>query len=228
MVIKRIALAPAGERGADFCRAWREAAAGRLAAPSRVRPLRVTLATALPEFSAGAAHAGVGIEWFADAEHLARLDRWMSDGPPAAPGRAIAPELPAGTLVVVAAEHVVRGADWLRERWARGDTCSKHMALARRAAGLTPEEFSRRWRGHAGTVGAIPIPESARGLAYVQNHPLPRAAGEWAYDAVNEVYVAGAAGLRRRIEWFADNLPGNDPDDLVRESAFLAVREAVL
>ena len=77
------------------------------------------------------------------------------------------------------------------------------MALARRASALTATEFSERWRSHAGHLGPklrsagvtsdssapqlLVIPADVRGLAYIQNHPLPRAGGEWAYDAVNEV-----------------------------------------
>lgn len=43
---------------------------------------------------------------------------------------------------------------------------------------------------------ATAIPAEARGLDDVQNHPLHRAEGEWAYDAINEVCFDGEAGLR--------------------------------
>jgi hypothetical protein len=62
----------------------------------------------------------------------------------------------------------------------------------------------------------------------VQNHPRPRATGEWAYDALNEVYFDDARSLRTRIEWFRDNLSGQPEEDLVRQSCFIAAREAAL
>jgi hypothetical protein len=128
---------------------------------------------------------------------------------------------------VVATQHVVRGADWLEERWRTGGDRFKHMAFARRAEGLTPAEFARRWRSHAGSAGGVPIPEAARGRAYAQNHPLARTVGEWPYDAVNEVWFDELDGLRRRVAWFAEN---HDPggDELFGPSVFLAVRETVV
>src|SRR5438552_3099511 len=95
-----------------------------------------------------------------------------------------------GTVIVrswtprmVAEEHVMRGAQWLEQRWQDGGPKLKHMAIALRAEGLTQAQFHDLWRSRAGKVGTTPIPEDAKGLAYVQNHPLPRPDGDWAYDA---------------------------------------------
>lgn len=127
---------------------------------------------------------------------------------------------------VVAEELVLRGAEWLEARWRDGGERFKHMAFARRAAGLTPVQFAERWRSHAGSVGGVPIPDEAKGQAYAQNHPLPRDEGEWPFDAVNEVWFDDLDGLRRRVEWFAEH---HDPagDDLFGPSRFLAVREVL-
>lgn len=149
-------------------------------------------------------HEPVVVEWFRDAAHLDEAG-------------------PVEGLVVVAEEHVLRGADWLAERWTTGGPKLKHMAVAQRAAGLTPVEFQERWRNRAGSVGATPIPDEARGLAYVQNHPVP---GEWAYDAVNEVWFDDEAALQVRVRWFEENLGAGD-DDLVGEHRFLQVVEEV-
>lgn len=136
--------------------------------------------------------------------------------------------------MIVADESVLRGADWLKQRWRRGGEKLKHMAIALRAAELTPAEFSDRWRSRAGQIrrpGAAVvtlIPDAARGHAYVQNHPRPRTAGEWAYDALNEVRFDDARSLRTRIEWFRENLRDQAEDDLVRQSWFIAARETVL
>jgi hypothetical protein len=176
-----------------------------VSAPPGLRPVRVAVCVALPP--GRPRFAAVTIEWFTDADHQARYTAWRGPDP--------------GDLVV-AEEHPVRGADWLRRRWREGGPKLKHMAVARRAPGLTPEEFSRRWRDRAGRVGATPIPERARGLAYVQNHPLP---GDQPFDAVNEVYFDDLDGLRTRVDWFAENVDGED--DLVGEHWFLAVREEV-
>ncbi|TDC65012.1 hypothetical protein E1200_19170 [Actinomadura sp. GC306] len=207
---------PAGR----FPAAWRDAAAGALDAPDGVRPVRAAVCTTLPGLTGpGPGHDGIGIEWFADVRHLERFETWL--GTPGGPAD------PAASAVVAAEESVMRGAGWLDRRWRAGGERLKHMAVAVRAEGLAPAEFSERWRGHAGRTRAA-IPDRVRGLAYVQNHPLPRAAGDWAYDAVNEVYFDDEAGLRARIAWFRENLPGPVRDDLFRASWFLAVREEVL
>jgi hypothetical protein len=138
-------------------------------------------------------------------------------------------------VAVVVDEVVLRGADWLAERWLDGGPRYKHLALARRADGLSALEFSRRWREHAGQVGGAsssapptPIPEDVRGQAYVQNHPVPRPNGDWTYDAVNEVYFDDLDRLLGRIRWFRDNRVGAQPAELFGASWFLAVRETVL
>jgi hypothetical protein len=126
---------------------------------------------------------------------------------------------------VLAGEHILRGEQWLARRWHEGGDMLKHMALATRAAGLSQAEFSRRWRSHAGIAGAAVIPGQARGLAYVQNHPVP---GDWPCDAINEVYFDDVAALRARVEWFRANVP--DPADgvLFGRSALIAVREVIV
>ena len=164
--------------------------------------LRAVTCRAIPELSdPGCPHDQITIEWFAD----------RSPDPGAGP-------------IVVAGEQIVRGARWLAGRWRDGGDTVKHIALATRAAGLTQAEFSRRWRSHAGTVGTTPIPGAARGLAYVQNHPVP---GDWPYDAINEVYFDDVDGLTARVEWFRANVP--DPADgvLFGRSWLIAVREVI-
>jgi len=207
---------------------WRTAAGTALAAPPGARPVRVASCTVLPDLTPDAPHDGIALEWFTDDDHLRRFESWM-DSPAgrrtgAQLGRAVEPT---SLRVVVAREHVMRGAEWLRERWRDRGRKLKHMAIARRAAGLTPAEFVDRWRSRAGRVGSVPIPPPARGQAYLQNHPLAGIGGEWPYDAVNEVYFDDLDGLRGRIAWFAENLAGQE-DDLVGESWFVAVTEEVL
>ena len=187
-----------------------------------VRPLRAAVCTALPGvLDSEPKHDTVTLEWFADPAHLERFEAWLDASDP----RAV------DAPTVVADELVLRGADWLEQRWRDGGPKLKHMALATRPSELSAAEFSERWRTQAGAVTRggtrTEIPVEARGLAYVQNHPRSRAAGEWAYDAVNEVYFDDLASLERRIAWFRDNVDTSG-DDLVQESWFLAVREAVL
>lgn len=226
----------AGVSPEELADAWPDAVSVVTRAPSDVRPSRITLCTILPELTGPAlAHDGAEIGWFTDADHLRRFRSWV--GTPE--GRAVPGGLDRlidhdASPVVVAGEAVPRGADWLERRWREGGVKLKHMAVAVRAAGLTPAEFSERWRGHAGRVrrpGAeqeTPIPEEARGLAYVQSHPCPRKAGEWAYDAINEVYFDDLEGLRTRIAWFAENIPDGADPGLFGRSSFLAVREVVI
>ena len=161
------------------------------------RPVRVAVNTVLPELSDPSPVADrLIIEWFTDSGQLEPGD-------------------------ILAEEVVLRGADWLTRRWQDGGPKLKHLALAQRAAGLTPAEFSDRWRNHAGSAGGKVIPDGARGRAYVQNHPI--VAGP--YDALTEVYFDEPAGLRNRIDWFRDN-PVADP--LFGRSWFLAVREEII
>jgi len=91
--------------------------------------------------------------------------------------------------------------------------------------GLTLPQFLERWRGRAGLVGATPIPDALRGLAYVQNHPLAEEGREWAYDAIDEVYFDDADSLLARIAYFQRELTGGADSDLVRANWFLAVSE---
>jgi EthD domain len=231
-VIKRIRFATrtSGVSLDEFCAAWRDAVAGAAKAPPGVRPSRVAVCIALPDL-ADPRHDGIGVEWFADGGHLQRFRDWL--------------DTPDGHLllhradriidrdaspVIVADESVLRGAGWLERRWRDGGEKLKHMAIALRAAELSPAEFSARWRSHAGllrrSADVTVIPDDARGRAYVQNHPSPRPVGEWAYDALNEVYFDDAEGLRARIDWFRANPPGTA--DLFRQSWFIAAREEVL
>lgn len=174
---------------------------GELAVPAAA-PLRVTVCTPLGEPGDGPRETVV-TEWFRDRDHLR------------AAGAAPFTQSP-----VVAEEAVLRGADWLEERWRSGGERFKHMAVAVRASGLTREEFSRRWRAHAGTAGGQRVPGSARGCAYAQNHCL-----RGPYDAVNEVWFDDLAGLRAREAWFAANPVAEG--DLFGEFHFMSVRETI-
>ena len=218
----------------EFTRCWPRAVACAALAPVGPRPLRATLCSVLPGYGspgvdAEPRHDGVGIEWFADTEHLERFQDWLTTRR----ARLLRQQTervvdPDASPTVLAEECVLRGADWLERRWQEGGQRLKHLALAVRAHGLTPADFSARWRNHAGqlrsSVGrSVAIPAEARGAAYVQNHPLPRGGVDWAYDALNEVYFDDAQGLRTRVDWLHANL--GDGDELFGRSWFLAVRE---
>jgi hypothetical protein len=219
-----------------FAAALLEAASAIVAnCPEGVRPLRVALCTSVHGVIEVQKHDGVGLSWFGDVDHLERFERWQ-DTPALEP---VADRLRRvldcdASPVIVVDEAILRGEDWLEQRWRRGGEKLKHMAIARRAADLSRAEFSERWRSRAGTLGrpgsaqAIPIPKEALGNAYVQNHPIARAAGEWAYDAFNEVYFDELDGLRRRSDWFAESLGIGTEDDLVSQNWVLAASEEVL
>lgn len=226
-LIKRIRLATA-KRGLgreEFAGGWREAVAAAASAPERVRPVRLTVSVSLPEIAADQRHDGVALEWFGDREHLRRFESWL--GTP--PGQAVQ-RLPSEVIefdaspVVVTSERVARGADWLERRWQEGGPKLKQLAIATRAV-LTLPQFLERWRGRSGPVGAAPIPDAYRGLAYVQNHPLVTGGRDWAYDAIDEVYFDDADSLLARIAYFERELTGRAEDDLVRANWFLAVSE---
>ena len=123
---------------------------------------------------------------------------------------------------------MVRGADWLEHRWAGAGPKLKQLAIARRAEGLTLPQFLERWRSRAGKIGAAPIPEAFRGLAYIQNHPRAQAGRDWAYDAINEVYFDDADSLLARIAYFDRELTDRSESDLISVNWFLAVREQPL
>jgi hypothetical protein len=224
-LIKRIRLATA-KRGLgreEFAGGWREAVAAAASAPERVRPARLTVSVSLPEIAAGQRHDGVALEWFADREHVRRFESWL--GTP--PGRAVQ-RLRSEVLevdaspVVVASERVIGGADWLERRWQEGGPKLKQLAIAIRADGLTLPQFLERWRGR---VGPAPIPDAFRGLADMQNHPLVTGGGDWAYDAISEVYFDDVDSLLARIAYFERELAGGAESDLIRATWFLAVSE---
>jgi hypothetical protein len=231
-VIKRITFGSGGAAVDDDLVARGRRAVERCGdAPPAGRPVRVTLGIGIPNTATGESpHDLVVIEWFETDAGRAQFDRWaasVEDGSPL--GAVMIGPDPA---VVVAEEVVLRGAPWLDERWRRGGQELKHMAVARRAEGLEPEEFLRRWRSEAGrvpTANGTPasIPVEVRGRAYVQNHPRPRRSGEWPYDAINEVYLDSPDALERRIEWFRATLPAADRL-LFRDPWSIAVRETVL
>lgn len=225
----------------DCVAAVRRAAAATAAAPAGGRPVRVTVCTDLPEITMTSPDAAslsdiVRVEWFPDEAGLERFRGWLA-GPAGQESARPLDEvlLPAARATVVADELVARGAQWLERRWRDIDRITfKHLAMTRRAPGLTPAEFSRRWAEHAGRVraagaaAAVVIPEPVRGLAYVQNHPRPRAVGEWPYDAVNEVFFDDVDGLWARVDWFRGTVAGGVDPDLFDQPHFLAAREEIL
>jgi hypothetical protein len=224
-VIKRITFAtPArGVSPQDNASTLRDAMDRASSASPDARPVRAAVCTTIADLTESEPkHDAVGLEWFPDLARLQRFEAWLE-------GEHI-PRDP--SPVLVADEVVMRGADWLEQRWLDGGDRLKHMAIALRAKNLSPEQFSERWRSHAGRVGradapAIVIPDEARGRAYVQNHTRPWRIVEPPYDAVNEVYFDDEEELRKRVDWFRANF---DPsgEDFVRASWFLAVREEVL
>jgi hypothetical protein len=230
-LIKRIRLAT-GKRGLgreEFCGRWRDAVATAASAPQAARPIRITVATTLPEVVADQRYEGVGLEWFTDRGHLLRFESWLGtpDGQASQRLMSEAVELDASP-VVVTDERVVRGTDWLERRWQDAGPKLKQLAIATRADGLTLSQFLDLWRSRAGMIGAAPIPAAFRGLAYVQNHPRVEADRDWAYDAINEVYFDEIDSLLARIAYFERELTGGSETDLVRANWFLAVREELI
>jgi hypothetical protein len=205
-----------------------------LGAPGEVRPVRTAICRALPDVLPDPRYEAIRIQWFADAAHLHRYKAWFDD--PQRRSASLAGDAvldSAASPVLEADELVMRGAAWLDVRWRAGGDKLKHMAIARRAAGLSREEFSDRWKGRAGTLataggGSLVIPDRARGQAYVQNHPRPTLDRGQSYDAVNEVYFDDVDSLRSRIKWFEENLRDGSDSDLVGEAWFVAVREEVV
>ena len=223
-MIKRIRFAtrPADLSPEAFAPEWRDAVAAVAAAPPEVRPRRIVVCTAMHDLIADPEHDGIDFEWFDDDEHLGRCDDWVAGDGGAAAGVA--------TSVVLVDEHVMRGADRLERRRKEGASSFVHLAVARRADGLTLEQFLERWAAKAGKVrrdgdeAPTAIPDEVRGLAYVQNRPRPRTEGDWAYDAINEVHFDDVAGLVARIDWFREHV-GERPDpDLFSANWFIAAR----
>lgn len=141
-----------------------------------------------------------------------------------APEAAVAVEPGDGSVAMVVNELVLRGAGALAARWGEGGARFKMMSFGRRNPALSRDAFAERWRADAGRLGADPIPDELRGLAYVQDHPT---GDDPAFDAVNEVWFDHLDGLRRRAEWFAARPP---PAELMSpdECWSLYLREIVL
>lgn len=188
---------------------WLQRATSAVSVP----PLRAAVSRVVQ--GSAAPHDAIGITWFQDL---------------AAMRSAYAHALQEPGTVIIAEEHVLRGADWLEQRWLDRTPKYKHMALARRAAGLSATEFSERWRNRPGRIGSgtsaqtLEIPAAARGHAYVQNHPV-HGANEALYDAINEVYFDDIASMQSRIAFFADHNVAHADADLVSEALFVVVEE---
>ena len=182
---------------------WTRALVGGAAeGPPAGRPVRAALAgpVDLPGLPP-ARFAAIDLQWFADAGEALANEAWLD---------AADPELCVGSSLVgtdswqvLADEVVLRGQDYLVARWREGGDRYKAMHFGRRNPALTLEEFSARWRSHAGRLGDEDIPGDVRGVAYIQDHPVPLARHEWPLDAINEVYVERADDLVRRAAWFA-------------------------
>jgi hypothetical protein len=191
--------------GQVLCSRWADALGGD-ASPTGAhppgRPFRVAVMTPLelPGLPAPR-YAAVDMQWFGDADGARANEAWLDKA---------RPHLHLGSLAgghgschVVAEEVVLRGRDYLDTRWDGGGERFKMMSFGRRNPRLTREEFSARWRSQGGRLGGEAIPEAVRGLAYVQNHPVPPDGREWPLDAVNEVYFERVDDLRQRGIWFA-------------------------
>ena len=236
-MIKRIRFATrqASVTEAAFTSQWPLVAAQAVESPPDTRPLRIAVCTTLADVTGtDPKYHGIGLEWFDDMGHVKRFATWLQSPDGMIITERLSEVIESGASpVLLADEHVMRGADWLERRWRHGGEKLKHMAIARRATGLTAAEFSARWRDRAGQIrraaseAPTVIPEDARGRAYVQNHPRPRVSGEWAYDALNEVYFDDVDSLCRRIDWFRTNLLDQPEEDLVREFWFVAAREVI-
>jgi hypothetical protein len=208
-----------------FPAAWRDGFSLSVDAPADTRPLRAAMSTVMADVTPVPKHDGIGLLWFADGDHQARYESWLStSGAAQRLHRAIEADQ---SPVVVADEHVMRGAEWLDQRWRDGGSKLKHMAIARRAKDLTLREFFELWQSRAGKIGTVVIPDEARGLAYVQNRPQ---LGEidWAYDALNEVYFDDLDGLQARITYFQETMRDESEADLVSEGWFVAAQEEML
>jgi hypothetical protein len=170
--------------------------------PPPGRPVRVAVGVPLElvDFPAPP-FAAIDVQWFADAEAALANDECLASvDPDLRIGSALVGE---GSCQVVAEEVVARGQQYLEARWAVGGERYKMMSFGKRSPGLTREEFSSRWRAEGGRLGGEEIPAEVRGLAYVQNHPVPLDGHEWPFDAVNEVWFERLDHLLQRRAWFA-------------------------
>jgi hypothetical protein len=178
-------------------------------------------------------HDGIELMWFVNHPSLERFEAWLrTDAGQRATAALRELEAP-DSVAVVANELVVRGADWLTSRWRMPTIQLKHMALARRASGVSRAELSARWQSRAGQLGgagsaqATRIPDVARGHAYVQNHPIA-SEHDWLYDAINEVYFDDLAAVRARIAFFETHNVAAADGDLFDAPKFVAVTEHVI
>jgi hypothetical protein len=217
-VVRFLAGAPSPAGALRECWSRALAQAGADGPPGRPHRVAVCEPLALPDFPAPA-FAAVDLQWFPDTEAAGANEAWL---------RAVAPDLLVGgpgTIRLVVEEVVPRGRAYLDARWADGGARYKMMSFGRRNPALTAEEFSARWRSHAGRLGAAAIPDDVRGLAYVQDHPVAPDGCDRPLDAVNEVYFEGLDDLRRRRDWFAARQGVTDDLMSPTEAWSLFVRE---
>jgi hypothetical protein len=178
------------------------AALDRSPEPAPGRPVRVALAVPLDLSEVGPPpFAAIDILWFDGLAEAQVSEAWLAAADPElALG---SPSLGTRSCQVMAEEVVLRGPDYLQSRWDQGGERLKMTSFGKRNPELSLAEFSARWQSQAGRLGDEEIPADLRGLAYVQNHPLPLEAHEWPFDAINEVYFEQLDHLQRRRAYFA-------------------------
>jgi hypothetical protein len=199
-ILRFLAADPVGSFWEGLESRWLAALAG--AVSTRGRPLRVALA--VPVDLPGLApppFAAIDLLWFEGLEEALASEDWLATVDPDL--RLSSPFFGATSCHVVAEEVVLRGPEYLEARWREGGERLKMTSFGKRNPELTLAEFSARWRSQAGRLGDEEIPAEMRGLAYVQNHPVPLDGREWPFDAVNEVYFEQLEHLERRRAYFA-------------------------
>ena len=110
----------------QFAPRWPDAMEASASAPVDAKPLRIAVSTSLRDVISDPVHDGIGIEWFADTEHLGRFERWLAG----AGGEPVSASLDAAidvgsSPVVVTRPLVLRGGDWLENRWRSGGALAR-------------------------------------------------------------------------------------------------------
>ena len=195
---------------------------------------RVTRCVTLPDVDGGdAQHDAISLEWFADADHLERYHVWLeagTDGKSRSHRRALDPD---ASPLLVADERVMRGADWLEQRWRAATTRSTHGRRRSEHAGSrrpSSRSSGRAAPARSGRPGATGDRDPRSSRAAWRTCRTTRARGRRASGPttrLNEVYFDDLESLRRRIEWFREHLLDQE-DDLVRENWFIVAREEVV
>jgi hypothetical protein len=157
--------------------------------------------SALQLGTTAAPYDGVTVAWYPDESSYGQFAASLAAD--TAHGRDWAEIVDTGSTVeLIVEERVVRGEEWIAERWSTRaeDTVFMLTAFIERRAATTRDAFRDYWWLDHRPLANRLIPPDAQGSAYLQNVVIGDVPSQW--DGVGELYLDSLAQLPPRAAFF--------------------------